>query len=242
MDILLKNKAHYDRYWKFSEVINPSIWPQWRITKNFKNKKCLEIGPGLRPRISLKKNYFIDISEEVIKKLCKKGANAYISDLQSKFPFKSETFDLVCAFEVLEHVKNDDFVISEIVRVLKKNGVCLLSFPIHMRLWSAFDKAVGHFRRYDSLKIEDFIQSMRLHIRCYAPLGIPWPGKVTGTLFYYAIKWLPRLFAQMQDFFDKTPLSSLRKPFRLKSWNKYSYQDLDNASTVFLYCVKNDNR
>jgi SAM-dependent methyltransferase len=60
-------------------------------------------------------------------------------------PFGSE-FDSAGAFDVLEHVDEDDRVLAELRRVARL-GVILL-VPQHRWLWSGADEAAGHVRRY----------------------------------------------------------------------------------------------
>jgi len=64
-------------------------------------------------------------------------------------PFSSASLDLVVAFDVLEHIEDDDVAAAEIRRVLRPGASALIAVPCDMRLWSAHDEAVGHVRRYD---------------------------------------------------------------------------------------------
>ncbi len=50
-------------------------------------------------------------------------------DLNGKFPFQNEYFDAIVSFETIEHVQNQNSLISEFNRVLKKNGVLVISSP-----------------------------------------------------------------------------------------------------------------
>lgn len=68
---------------------------------------------------------------------------ASVADLQD------ETFDLVCAFEVLEHIEDDAAAVAEWAARLRPGGWLLLSVPAHQSRFSAADEVVGHFRRYD---------------------------------------------------------------------------------------------
>ena len=69
--------------------------------------------------------------------------------LVTALPFASESFDLVCALDVVEHVDDEDGALSEISRVSAPGGVLLLSVPLHPARWTAFDDFVGHRRRYE---------------------------------------------------------------------------------------------
>jgi len=64
-------------------------------------------------------------------------------------PFATESVDLVVAFDILEHIHEDDLAAGEIARVLRPGGTALIAVPADMRLWSAHDEAVDHVRRYD---------------------------------------------------------------------------------------------
>jgi SAM-dependent methyltransferase len=58
-------------------------------------------------------------------------------------------FDLVCAFEVLEHIKEDGEALEQWREYLRPRGWLLLSVPAHQAQYALFDELVGHYRRYD---------------------------------------------------------------------------------------------
>jgi len=60
-----------------------------------------------------------------------------------------DRFDLVCAFEVLEHIENDAAALKEWSSRLRANGWLLLSVPAHQHRFGPGDEMAGHFRRYD---------------------------------------------------------------------------------------------
>lgn len=62
-------------------------------------------------------------------------------------PFESE-FDAVGMFDVLEHIENDVFAITNVHKMLKSGGYVVLTVPAHMWLWSRDDNIAGHKRRY----------------------------------------------------------------------------------------------
>jgi SAM-dependent methyltransferase len=64
------------------------------------------------------------------------------------------SFDLLMAFEVLEHIEDDVGVLTSWIRFLKPGGRILLSVPAHAHRWTATDTFAGHVRRYDR---KDFV-------------------------------------------------------------------------------------
>ena len=63
-------------------------------------------------------------------------------------PFKDNSFDLVCAFDVIEHVDEDDIAVKEMNRVCKQGGDVYITVPAFMSLWSNHDIINHHKRRY----------------------------------------------------------------------------------------------
>lgn len=58
-------------------------------------------------------------------------------------------FDLVCAFEVIEHIADDRAALTSWVSHVRPGGWLLLSTPAYQHRFGAADRKVGHYRRYD---------------------------------------------------------------------------------------------
>src|SRR5581483_10452532 len=155
--------------------------PHNRLTKIAKlagdvsNKKILDIGCAegdLGKFFKTKKNQVvgIDISKDAIKIAQKRLDRAIVLDVtQNKLPFPAKEFDLVICSEVIEHLLSADKLLSEIKRVLKKDGFLIISTP-NILYWGhrlqflkgkfeyeeqgPFDKTHIHFYTYKSLKKE----------------------------------------------------------------------------------------
>jgi SAM-dependent methyltransferase len=63
-------------------------------------------------------------------------------------PFEDGVFDVVSAFDVIEHCEPEDTALSEVRRVLAPRGRFVMSVPAYAWAWSDFDVANGHHRRY----------------------------------------------------------------------------------------------
>jgi SAM-dependent methyltransferase len=61
----------------------------------------------------------------------------------------SGCFDLIGAFDVLEHIPEDELVLSNARNALRDGGGLIVLVPQHPRLWSDFDERAHHVRRYD---------------------------------------------------------------------------------------------
>ena len=63
-------------------------------------------------------------------------------------PFEDGAFDVVSAFDVIEHCDPEATALSEVRRVLRPGGRFVMSVPAYSWAWSDFDVANGHHRRY----------------------------------------------------------------------------------------------
>jgi SAM-dependent methyltransferase len=63
-------------------------------------------------------------------------------------PFRDATFDVVAAFDVLEHCEPESVAMAELARVLTPGGRLLMSVPAYSWAWTSFDDENGHHRRY----------------------------------------------------------------------------------------------
>jgi SAM-dependent methyltransferase len=70
-----------------------------------------------------------------------------------QLPFREE-FDLLCAFDVLEHIDEDELVLRQMAQALCPGGGVLLAVPQHPSLWSRNDDLAFHKRRYRRGELE----------------------------------------------------------------------------------------
>ena len=68
-------------------------------------------------------------------------------------PFADASFDLVGAFDVIEHCAPESVALEQIARVLRPGGRFLLTVPAYQWAWSDFDVHNGHYRRYTRSRI-----------------------------------------------------------------------------------------
>ncbi len=105
----------------------------------------------------------LDIDPLVIS-LCKeKGLNVVQANLlDTSLP--EESFDIVVAMDVIEHIQDDYKALAALCRVLKKGGKLLVTVPAFPSLWSSFDEEgdFPHFRRYTKESLSALFASQNL--------------------------------------------------------------------------------
>ncbi len=135
-----------------------------------KNLQILDLGCGTGWELEILSNYGqvigLDGSKTAIKICSKRNFKKLILyEIKKKLPFKGESFDLICAFDLLEHLQYDGLIVKEINRVLKKGGYCLFTVPAYQFLFSSHDRSLNHLRRYsraEILQLFDIFQIIKL--------------------------------------------------------------------------------
>jgi SAM-dependent methyltransferase len=73
-------------------------------------------------------------------------------------------FDVVGAFDVIEHVDEDEQVLSELFRAARPGGGAILLVPQHRWLWSEHDRIAEHRRRYAKRELVERVRSAGFEI------------------------------------------------------------------------------
>ncbi len=111
-----------------------ATWAEMTSTSALKSPSVLDVGCANGSMLSqLPDGVYkagIDVSEVLLAMAKSKGVDAYCVDVDTqRLPFPDQTFDLVTATDVIEHVLHTDHLINEINRVLKPGGVFLAGIP-----------------------------------------------------------------------------------------------------------------
>jgi SAM-dependent methyltransferase len=172
-DIVAVNRSFYDALWGRAHLQRPDRFNTWPMIAALlpSSPARLELGPGLRPRLPIAGTHFIDVSAPAIAQLNARGGQATPGEIGT-LPFGDRTFDLVCAFDVIEHVADDGLVFGEVSRVLKDAGVFLCSVPVHVDRWTEFDDWVGHARRYNPQTLMAILASHQFAVDKSAAFGM----------------------------------------------------------------------
>ena len=189
-DVVAVNREFYDALWSDARLQSPQRFNTWPLVSGLlaAAPARLEIGPGLRPRLPIAGTHFLDISAPAIGQLNARGGIAVAGEITA-LPFGDEEFDLVAAFDVVEHVEDDRQVFRELSRVLKDGGVIVFSVPLHAGLWTEFDERVGHARRYEPAELLTILADHGLAIERSAKFGMK---PANPRLVKFGMDWLER--------------------------------------------------
>lgn len=100
------------------------------IKKYVQSGKALDLGAGMGWYSRMLKDQGMEVSTlDLEVQFNEEGIRSIEGSLEEKMPFLDDEFNLILAWDIVEHVKNEPLVLNEIDRVLKKGGKLLLSVP-----------------------------------------------------------------------------------------------------------------
>ena len=158
--IYLKQIANESKHWWFKarrEILNKQIIKY--STK--KTMSILDFGSGSGTNIYMLSKYGeVDVYEKDNKtsNFLKKKFNRNGIKIIKKC-FSKKKYDLILAADVIEHIKNDKQIVKSLNKILKKNGLIVITVPAYQFLFSKKDKALKHFRRYNIANLKKLFSS-----------------------------------------------------------------------------------
>ena len=172
--------------------------------RNHKNSTLFDAGCGIGLTSmylsnKFEKIYAVDVEEQKIKVAKMIAKNNHINNIEFrkvdvlKDKIASKTFDFVICFEVLEHVDNEEEFIYKLSKLVKKNGVMILSFPSKTLLSRMAQKSLDHHKSgYSSDEIKKIAKKLKLKVVEEQSFGKSILGKlVVGCDFIFRITFTP---------------------------------------------------
>lgn len=159
----------------FEKAVN---WKEYfsSFIKPFIGQNVLEVGSGIGATTRLLNNgsatmwTLLEPDEEMNKILQqKKETHSRFSNciIRNETIFElssSEKFDTIIYIDVLEHIEDDKKEMQRAFELLQLNGHLIILSPAYNFLFSPFDKAIGHYRRYTSKTLKEAMPT-ELHLR-----------------------------------------------------------------------------
>jgi glycosyltransferase involved in cell wall biosynthesis/SAM-dependent methyltransferase len=138
--------------------LTPNAWLRYDVIRRILPPgitDVLEVGcgqGGLGARLAQRYRYVGLEPDETSCAVARRRVSAVGSGEIRNIPVEAlgdERFDLVCAFEVLEHIEDDATAVKEWAARLRPRGWLMLSVPAHQHRYAPADEMAGHFRRYE---------------------------------------------------------------------------------------------
>ncbi|HEX3848964.1 MAG TPA: class I SAM-dependent methyltransferase [Steroidobacteraceae bacterium] len=215
-ELLETNRRFYDLFWRGADLVEPQRFNTWPLVESLLsgNERRLEVAPGLRPRLPIGGTQFLDISTSALAPLRSRGAQVVQGQITA-MPFADQSFDLVCALDIIEHVDDDARALEELARVTRAGGTILLSTPLHQARWTNFDEFVGHKRRYEPEQLLDRLAQHGLEIERSAVFGMqPRSSRLLDLGIWWLVNQRERAMWWYNRAFAHVSLR-LQKPLRL---------------------------
>lgn len=126
-------------------------------------KRLLDVGSADGPSVGWMRGEHVRVAVDVDILGLRPGEGVGAS--ASALPFADECFDVVGAFDVIEHCEDEALAAAELARVLAPGGRLLISVPAYQWAWSGHDIRAGHYRRYTLPRLVAVVEGAGLEVQ-----------------------------------------------------------------------------
>ena len=194
-------------HWWFRSRNRILIWVLKKYVGRFEN--FLEVGCGTGFVIqAIQKHYpkavlcGSDYFEQGLVHARKRMPSVNFTQLDARKMDEEELYDVIGAFDVIEHINEDELVLSNLSHALKSRGTLLVTVPQHRWLWSRVDEYACHVRRYTRAELVRKVTQSGLtvnYVTSFVSLLVP-------------LIWISRLRTKSRN---TKPLDELHIPYWL---------------------------
>ncbi|MGP0018995.1 MAG: class I SAM-dependent methyltransferase [Candidatus Sulfotelmatobacter sp.] len=114
-----------------------------------------------------------DLNEVALRKNVSRLSPLYCYDIHQRNPEFSARFDLLVLFDVLEHIDAEGDFLQSAKFHLSDSGILLVNVPAHQFLYSDYDRAAGHVRRYSANRLAKVAEENGFEISALSYWGLP---------------------------------------------------------------------
>jgi len=159
-----------DRHWWYRarrKIIAELIRREAHLPKN---AQILEIGCGTGHNLAMLSGFGhvegLELDDEA-RALSEKrlGRKVMSSPLPELAGVPDRHYDLIGAFDVIEHIDDDHSALASIATRLKSGGAFVMTVPAHQWMWSAHDRVNHHKRRYSKRSLKALIDASPLELK-----------------------------------------------------------------------------
>lgn len=122
-----------------------------------KEDRILDIGSADGPSAEWLNDRGWKVSSDIDPRGLKPEDNGIVSNALA-MPFRGESFTVVSAFDVIEHIDPEQGALDEFYRVLQPGGLVLISVPAYQWAWTSFDVFNCHHRRYTKKRLREAME------------------------------------------------------------------------------------
>jgi len=146
---------------------------QWALRNYFPDAKSfLEVGcgtgfvlAGIHEKFPAMRLAGSEIFADGLAIAKKRVPNSELYQMDARGISFEDEFDVVGAFDVLEHVIEDENVLLQMFKAARSGGGLLVTVPQHRFLWSASDQHAKHQRRYDCAELRRKVESAGFQVQ-----------------------------------------------------------------------------
>ena len=148
-----------------------------------------------------------DLDAEILKYYSERNSTDAVSGNAASMPFKDSSIDSLSCVDVLEHIPDYKQTLREMFRIIKKNGVLVISVPTDPSLFSDRDREIGHQRLFVPEALIDDIKSAGFDVmleKRYGSLIYPYVKYVSNRMSVGRLHDMQRRksFAAFKVFFN----------------------------------------
>ncbi len=187
-----EERAHYDKMWSNSWLVTQQLGPlthaRYRLMRRelqgalTSNTRVIDVGCGngtflatlsdvVNPKNLIGVEYSAigaETAPDILKSQILVGDIIALSEELCKDPF-----DVAVCSEVLEHVDSPKDILDAIYKILKPNGMLVVTVPALMKYWSAQDDVAGHQRRFEYDEFPVLLKSCGFKVENHIGWGGP---------------------------------------------------------------------